>query len=93
MEKRQEMVIKCLLNDLIDYLSGVTFEVSLAKRYFHAETTADHSTHRYLLRLPRSIWRNIVKLRCSNHKLEIETGLYACIDRHMDINLVKNTRS
>ena len=35
----------------------------------------------YLLRLPWNIWRNIVKLRCSNHKLEIETGQYAGIDR------------
>ena len=37
----------------------------------------------YLLRLPRNIWRNIVKLRCSNHKLEIETGRYAGIDRDL----------
>ena len=28
----------------------------------------------YLLRLPRNVWKNIVKLRCCNHKLEIETG-------------------
>ena len=31
----------------------------------------------YLLRLPRNAWKNIVKLRCCNHKLEIETGRYA----------------
>ena len=37
----------------------------------------------YLLRLPRNIWRNIVKLRCCNHKLEIETGRYAGIDRDL----------
>ena len=37
----------------------------------------------YLLRLPRNIWRNIVKLRCSNHRLEIETGRYAGIDRDL----------
>ena len=30
---------------LKDYLSGVTFEVSLAKGHIHPETTADHSTH------------------------------------------------
>ena len=35
---------------LIDYLSGVTFEVSLAKGYIYsAKTTADHSTHRYTI--------------------------------------------
>ena len=37
----------------------------------------------YLLRLPRNVWRNIVKLRCCNHKLEIETGRYAGIDRDL----------
>ena len=37
----------------------------------------------YLLRLPRNILRNVVKLRCSNHKLEIETGRYAGIDRDL----------
>ena len=37
----------------------------------------------YLLRLPRNIWRNVVKLRCSNNKLEIETGRYAGIDRDL----------
>ena len=36
----------------------------------------------YLLRLPQNVWRKIVKLRC-NHKLEIETGRYACIDRDL----------
>ena len=29
------------------------------------------------------VWRNIVKLRCCNHKLEIETGRYAGIDRDL----------
>ena len=37
----------------------------------------------YLPRLPRNVWRNIVKLRCCNHKLEIETGRYAGIDRDL----------
>ena len=37
----------------------------------------------YLLRLPRNVWRNIVKLRCCNHKLEIKTGRYAGIDRDL----------
>ena len=39
---------------LKDYLSGVTFEVSLAKGYIHPETTADHSTHRYTIKGPKS---------------------------------------
>ena len=37
----------------------------------------------YLLRLPRNVWRNIVKWRCCNHKPEIETGQYAGIDRDL----------
>ena len=37
----------------------------------------------YLFNLPRNVWRNIVKLRCCNHKLEIETGRYAGIDRDL----------
>ena len=32
---------------------------------------------------PGTCWRNIVKLRCCNHKLEIETGRYAGIDRDL----------
>ena len=35
---------------LKDYLSGVTFEVSLAKGYIHPETIADESTHRYTIK-------------------------------------------
>ena len=35
---------------LKDYLSGVTFEISLAKGYIHPGTTADHSTHRYTIK-------------------------------------------
>ena len=37
----------------------------------------------YLLRLPRNVWRNIVKLWCCHHKLEIEIGRYAGIDRDL----------
>ena len=44
------MIIKCLLKDLKDYLSGVTFQVSFVKGYIHAETTADHSAHRYTIK-------------------------------------------
>ena len=33
--------------------------------------------------LPRDVFRYIVKLRCSNHKLAIETGRYYGIDRNL----------
>ena len=37
----------------------------------------------YLLRLPRNVWGNIVKLWCCKHKVEIETERYAGIDRDL----------
>ena len=37
----------------------------------------------YLLRLSCDTYRYIVKLRCSNHKLAIETGRYSGIDRNL----------
>ena len=37
----------------------------------------------YLVRLPRNVWRYIVKFRCCNHKLAIETGCYVGLDRHL----------
>ena len=51
--------------------------------------------HTYkLLRLPWKIWKNIVKLRCYNHELEVETGQYVNIDRDLrycgkcDVNVI-----
>ena len=43
---------------LKDYLSDVTFEVSLAKGYIyiHAKTTADHSTHPYTMAKERATY-------------------------------------
>ena len=35
----------------------------------------------YLLKLSRVVYRYIVKFRCSNHKLAIETGRYSGIER------------
>ena len=37
----------------------------------------------YLLKLSRDVFRYIIKLRCSNYKLGIETGRYYGIDRNL----------
>ena len=37
----------------------------------------------YLYKVPKSTWRFIVKFRCSNHKLPIETGRYGNVERQM----------
>ena len=35
----------------------------------------------YLYKVPKLVWRYIVKLRCSSHKLPIETGRCTGVDR------------
>ena len=51
---------------------------------YYTETLRSNLNLKHIyLGLPRNIWRNIVKLRCSNRKLEIETGRYAGIDRDL----------
>ena len=44
---------------------------------------AEFKLEPYLLKLSRDVFRYIVKFRCSNHKLAIETGRYSGIDRNL----------
>ena len=37
----------------------------------------------YLYRSPKSVWKYIVKVRCSNHKLAVEKGRYNRIERRL----------
>ena len=57
-------------------------EMDLSRKctlYRHVKT--EFKLEPYLLKLSRDVFRYIVKLRCSNHKLAIETGRYYGIDR------------
>ena len=49
--------------------------------YKHLKT--EFKLEPYLLKLSRDVFRYIVKFRCSNHKLAIETGRYSGIDRNL----------
>ena len=37
----------------------------------------------YLYKLPKTVWKYLVKFRCCNHKLEIESGRYVGLDRDL----------
>ena len=59
-------------------------EMDLSRKctlYRHVKT--EFKLEPYLLKLSRDVFRYIVKLRCSNHKLAIETGRYYGIDRNL----------
>ena len=59
-------------------------EMGLSRKctlYRHVKTEC--KLEPYLLKLSRDVFRYIVKLRCSNHKLAIETGRYYGIDRNL----------
>ena len=54
-----------------------------SKCSFYKEIKTSFRLEPYLYKVPKSVWRYIVKFRCSNHKLPIETGRYINVDRHM----------
>ena len=74
--------LKIRLQDQFRQVWSSTMEAS-SKCIFYKNLKNKFELEAYLLRLPQNAWRNIVKLRCCNHKLEIETGRYAGIDRDL----------
>ena len=59
-------------------------EMDLSRKctlYRHVKT--EFKLEPYLLKRSRDVFRYIVKIRCSNHKMAIETGRYYGIDRNL----------
>lgn len=49
-------------------------ELNTRKNYFYSSIKLEFGFERYLDILPFKFWRNLIKLRCSNHRLPIEKG-------------------
>ena len=80
------MYIKELLKNTLQaqFVQEWNSEMDLSSKctlYEHLK--AEFKLEPYLLKLFRDVFRYIVKFRCSNHKLAIETGRYSGIDRNL----------
>ena len=77
----KETLYSCLQDQFVQEWTGIVDAGRKCTLYKHIKT--DFKLEPYLLRLSCDTYRYIVKLRCSNHKLAIETGRYSGIDRNL----------
>ena len=77
----KDTLYSCLQDQFVQEWTGTVDAGRKCTLYKHIKT--DFKLEPYLLRLSCDTYRYIVKLRCSNHKLAIETGRYSGIDRNL----------